>query len=588
MNRIHTITITVVMAAASAVCVAAGPRVTLELGDGSRLRGSVASATIGLATPDGRMDVPVGRIHTLAFVTKSAKGETWREAAVTLRNGDRLNGRITTRNLDVKTPYGQASVPIRQIERIEWLPINATAGLVSFWSADGDARDIAGGHHGRVGEGVCYTADRFGRPGWAFRFDGKAAAARITVPDCDALDTDCAFTLSAWVKPTAYKDSSGDRGWIVSKWLTGNPGGHGDYALAIQTDGRLQLIVAEKVAKEYHYFRSNEIVPLNIWTHVAATFDRGRIKLYIDGKAVAEMTSKLVKRTDPAEYPNDDVIIGAHCGGMYRFTGAIDEVGLWCRALSDAELATLAADRPSVKGPVAFWTADGNAKDSGGVHHGAPSPGVAYGPDRHGKPRRAFVFNGTRGLVKVRDAAALDTDDTFTLSAWTYPKAYRDERRLASFILTKWDSGGRNADFILCLSPAGKLRFQVGRKEGRWAQDLMEAKSVAPLNAWTHVAATFDRGCMRIYVNGRLEATRTSSVKYTQRTEYPHDDVYIGGLWDDNYNFDGRIDDVGIWNRALSDAEVAKLADTSSGDAKPGEDPPLPPRAPQRRGGVGA
>ena len=555
------LTIAVVMAAASAVCAAAGPRVTLELGDGSRLRGSIASATISLVTGDGRMDVPVGRIHTIVFVTKSAKGETWREAVVTLRNGDRIQGRITKRNLDVKTPYGQASVPIRQIQRIEWLPIDATAALVAFWPADGNARDIAGGHHGRVGKGVSYTADRFGRSGRAFRFNGKAPAARITVPDCDALDTDCAFTLSAWVKPTAYKDSSGSRGWIVSKWLVGNPGGHGDYALAIQTNGVLQLIVAEKVAKKYHYFASKEIVPLNVWTHVAATFDRGRIKLYIDGKAVAEMTSKLVKRTDPAEYPNDDVIIGAHCGGMYRFTGAIDEVGLWGRALGDAELATLAADRPPVKGPVAFWKGDGNAADSGGVHHGALGQGVTYGPDRYGNSGRTFVFNGTRGLVKVRDAAALDTDDTFTVSAWIYPKAYRDERGLQSFILTKWDSGGRSGDFILGLNPVGRPRLQIGRKEARWAEAVLDADSVAPLKAWTHVVATFDRGHMKIYVNGRLEASCTTGIKYTQRTEYPHDDVYIGGLWDDKYNFDGRIHDVGIWNRALSDAEIAQLAE---------------------------
>ena len=53
----------------------------------------------------------------------------------------------------------------------------------------------------------------------------------------------------------------------------------------------------------------------------------------------------------------------------------------------------------------------------------------------------------------------------------------------------------------------------------------------------------------------------STKVKHTDLTEYAHDDIHIGGLWDDKYNFHGSIDDVGIWNRALSGVEIAQLAE---------------------------
>ena len=87
-----------------------------------------------------------------------------------------------------------------------------------------------------------------------------------------------------------------------------------------------------------------------------------------------------------------------------------------------------------------------------------------------------------------------------------------------------------------------------------------------PKGTWTYVAGTFDRGKMTLYINGRPDLKTVSpTIKRTDPAEYPHDDVVIGGLWNESYNFHGAIDDVGIWKRALSAEEIAAAAGPLAG-----------------------
>jgi len=215
------------------------------------------------------------------------------------------------------------------------------------------------------------------------------------------------------------------------------------------------------------------------------------------------------------------------------------------------------------KGLVAFWTADGHAKDSLGKHHGTLQPGVTYTTGRHGKAKGAFGFNGKRGSVSIPDSAPLDTDDAFTLSAWVRPAGYRhNQGDRFSMILTKWYSSGvaGAGDYILALSTSGVPFVDILDRTAVIVMDTATAKSVAPTRAWTHVAATFNRGRLMLYVNGKLEANKTAKLKHTDRREYKNDNVVVGSFWKDGfYNFHGAIDEVGIWNRALSAWEVRAL-----------------------------
>jgi hypothetical protein len=65
---------------------------------------------------------------------------------------------------------------------------------------------------------------------------------------------------------------------------------------------------------------------------------------------------------------------------------------------------------------------------------------------------------------------------------------------------------------------------------------------------------------MKLYVDGKLEAEkRSGKVTQTSLGEYGKDDIYIGALWNDRYDFCGTIDEVRIYNRALSKQETKVL-----------------------------
>jgi hypothetical protein len=68
------------------------------------------------------------------------------------------------------------------------------------------------------------------------------------------------------------------------------------------------------------------------------------------------------------------------------------------------------------------------------------------------------------------------------------------------------------------------------------------------------VAATFDRGDMKLYVNRESDAEKKSAtITHTNHRVYDKDDVYVGALWNNLYNFHASIDEVYIYNRGLFD-----------------------------------
>ncbi len=88
-------------------------------------------------------------------------------------------------------------------------------------------------------------------------------------------------------------------------------------------------------------FRSKSKVPKDKWSHIAATFDQGKITFYVDGRPDTKLFSKTIKFTNRREYTNDHVTIGGLWNNHYTFDGMIDEVTMHCRPLSADDVRTL-------------------------------------------------------------------------------------------------------------------------------------------------------------------------------------------------------------------------------------------------------
>jgi hypothetical protein len=227
--------------------------------------------------------------------------------------------------------------------------VTPPAGLVSWWPGDGHANDIADGNHGTLVGGAAYAP---GKVGLAFSFDGLTG--RVRAPEVGAnLDGFSQLTLDAWIRPTRLSPV-GSQG-IVTKYNTLTSNDAVSYYLNEVESGKLRLAVFDRalLPSRFAVYTSNApVVALGVFTHVAGVwsggFAAGDFRLYMNG---TEVPGTLVLTGLPLAMDDNTtpVNIGAfeasltNAGPFGHFQGQIDEVEIFNRALTAAEIASIAA-----------------------------------------------------------------------------------------------------------------------------------------------------------------------------------------------------------------------------------------------------
>jgi hypothetical protein len=160
-----------------------------------------------------------------------------------------------------------------------------------------------------------------------------------------------------------------------------------------------------------------------------------------------------------------------------------------------------------------------------------------------GKYGKALTFNGTSARVMVNDSASLDLTTGMTLEAWVMPTASQSGWR--TVIQKEVDT------YFMGASSNSPRRPATGGTYGSTVT-WIAGPSAIPVNTWTHLASTYDGANIRLYVNGTQVATvaRTGSIAVSALP------VWIGGNNPYGEYFKGVIDEVRIYNRALSVAEI--------------------------------
>jgi hypothetical protein len=187
-------------------------------------------------------------------------------------------------------------------------------------------------------------------------------------------------------------------------------------------------------------------------------------------------------------------------------------------------------------------------------HGNTGSFGAGVGRAAQGRFGGALVFDGT-GFVAIPGSPSLTIGSAMTLEAWVAPSTAQSgwrtviQREVDAYFLNASNDGG-------ALKPAGG-----GTLNG--AVTYVTAANALPVNAWSHLALTYDGTALRLYVNGALVTSqaRTGAV---QTTTTP---VRIGGNVPYGEFFQGAIDEVRIYNRALSAAEIQNDMNTAVGSA---------------------
>ncbi len=208
-------------------------------------------------------------------------------------------------------------------------------------------------------------------------------------------------------------------------------------------------------------------------------------------------------------------------------------------------------------GQVAWWHAEGNANDSVGGANGFLE-GVSFAP---GKVGRAFQFNGSTSSVRVPDTPSLDITNNWTLAAWVYTTSLSGHKGGAQGVVSKVGGGGGNYGYQFgILDGTGEVYLAFNEAGQGWPGPLLRAGRV-PLNTWTFIAGSYDNNTMAIYVYDVLAGSKTVGPKSVANSS---SNFRIG--LDDNGNgdFSGMIDEVRVYNRALSADEIRSLGSTDT------------------------
>jgi hypothetical protein len=242
------------------------------------------------------------------------------------------------------------------------------------------------------------------------------------------------------------------------------------------------------------------------------------------------------------------------------FNGVIDELSLYNRALTAAELQAIfnagsagkcLSCAPLPGGAVAWWQAESNALDAVGPHDGTLQNGASFGVGRVG---RAFSFDGVGAAVSVSDAPDLRFTSQFTLEAWVNPTNVSNN----PMILSKFN--GPNSSYELHLQPDGSLRANISG-DGTTYDALTSGVTFLAAGGWSHVATTFNSGAWKLFINGVEVASKTSFVSTLFAGTA---NLMIGRDAGPTHFFSGLIDEPAVYNRALAAHEIAAIFNAGS------------------------
>ena len=420
------------------------------------------------------------------------------------------------------------------------------AGPVADYSFDEDNEEVAhddsgNGHDGTI-EGATWTAR--GKFGGALDFVNTPGDV-VKVPDSPDLQMSEEFTLEAWVKPT--------HDWVNGALISKTTETYTSYSLyaAGSPEPAKPLGMTADEPWTGSFVNAPEPLPPNAWSHLALTYDGAKLRLYIDGQLVdTEPAPDPMASEGPLELGGVDVF------GDY-LDGRLDEVRVYDRALDQDEIANdmHSGVKAPHQGPIAAYSFDeGEGEtihDLTGLGHEGTIEGATWSP--RGKYGQALEFDGSNDCVSIPNTEDLQLDEEFSLEAWVRPAA---GQTFAPIFFKEIESSSfYSYSLFLGVFETGRLEGFVSKEWPEWA----EVESPGPLtpNRWSHIAFTSDGAHLRLYVNGEL--VDTSNTGDIGESEGP---LYLGCWPENNEHYQGKIDEVRVYDRALDSGDVgADLGD---------------------------
>jgi hypothetical protein len=435
-----------------------------------------------------------------------------------------------------------------------------TNGLVGYWPFNGNANDVSGNaNNGTVNGNVILTNDRNNIANSAFEWpntnSGFGSSSYISLPNLTSQFPDGEFSISLWVKKYPNPINIDPR--IL---------GIGEAGLIFdQNSSSIKVYLGLGLETFTNPIGDNQ------WAHIVYVNDggSGQSFFYLNGNLIHQIITNpnqdIVPNT-PATWELGRKSIPAFNG----FGGKIDDVGTWNRALTQQEITTMynGVEVPTysdtcnnvsgslTQGLVGYWPFCGNANDDSGNGNNGTVNGATLTSDRFGNANSAYHFNGNQENIKIQNSILPDTPTSFSISMWI-----------------KYDGGTSSPRDVICdrstLDYSYKYRLIEGQVDndkiyGWYSCSTTTCSTVNTNNLssnWENIIGVVDIASnqMRLYKNGILIGTSTNGYQYPTQSNSTYIGANVGPFGALDASFLGEIDDIAIWNRALTQQEITNL-----------------------------
>src|SRR5574341_321766 len=219
---------------------------------------------------------------------------------------------------------------------------------------------------------------------------------------------------------------------------------------------------------------------------------------------------------------------------------------------------------------VGVWHLDGDGGDSSGNNNNlTPINGASFSSDKK-IGTQAASFNGSNTYLRASSGNNMPRGNSpRTFMAWIKPYSYPDGTYNGIFAYGQMSCTGKGS--LLSIKNDGRLSTAF------WCNDASQtAGPAASLNSWNHVAVTYDGGTtVKFYMNGQF--VQESAVSAGTAANTQDGPIRIGSTDDPGRAFNGLIDEVAVYKRALTAEEIAFFANAAPGDPAAPPSPNLNP-----------
>lgn len=215
-------------------------------------------------------------------------------------------------------------------------------------------------------------------------------------------------------------------------------------------------------------------------------------------------------------------------------------------------------------GLVAYYPFSGNANDeSGNKNHGIVKNAVLC-PDRKGNPKGAYLFGGLAkpAYILIKNSNSLKFENECSISLFVKPISWygmdgwgRSTNNGAAHTLFA-KSHDRRGFALEYIGSSNEIYTHFATYEA-WAQKIdVGVLKGDLLNKWVHIVYSIGKSQVKVYINGQLKSASNAIPNFSTINRQ---DIYLGKFSDHWFPLNGVLDDVRIYNRALTENEVSQL-----------------------------